>query len=105
MPSEAKAVRLHAEARSELRDSVAFYRERAGERWAVRFKLRVAEGLKAIAAKPERYPPAPDLPGVQKLRLRQFPFSLLYINRTDYVWVVAVAHGSRKPGYWKERVS
>src|ERR1035441_1486470 len=27
-----------------------------------------------------------------------------YIDRTDYLWVMAVAHGSRKPGYWKQRV-
>jgi toxin ParE1/3/4 len=43
------------------------------------------------------------MPGVQKFRLTQFPFSLLYINGADYLWVVAVAHGSRKPGYWKQR--
>jgi len=71
----------------------------------VQFKQRVAEGLRAIAANLERYPPVPDLPGVQKFRLKQFPFSLLYITRADYVWVVVVAHGSRKPGHWKERIA
>jgi hypothetical protein len=30
--------------------------------------------------------------------------SPLNINQADYLWVVAVAHGSRKPGYWKKRV-
>jgi toxin ParE1/3/4 len=69
-----------------------------------RFKERVAEGLSATAANPERYPPVRDMPGVQKFRLTQFPFSLLYINRADYLWVVADAHESRKPGYWKKRV-
>jgi hypothetical protein len=39
-----------------------------------------------------------------KFRLTQFPCSLLYINRADYLWVVAVAHGSRMPAYWKRRV-
>ena len=81
MPGRNKAVKLHAEARAELQKSVAFYRERAGEGWAARFKQRVAEGLNAIGANPERYPLAPDMPGVQKLRIEQFPFSLLYITR------------------------
>ena len=81
MPDRNKAVKLHVEARAELQESIAFYRERAGEAWAARYKQRVAEGLKAIGANPERYPPAPYLPGVQKLRIEQFPFSLLYINR------------------------
>jgi hypothetical protein len=30
--------------------------------------------------------------------------SPLNINQADYLWAVAVAHGSRKPGYWKQRV-
>ena len=103
MPPQGKALKLHPEARVELQESVTFYRERAGERWAVAFKERVAEGLLAIATDPARHPCMPDLPGVQKCRLKQFPFSLLFINRQDYVWVVAVAHGSRKPGYWRDR--
>jgi toxin ParE1/3/4 len=104
MPPQGKTVKLHPEARIELQASVSFYRERAGEPWALRFKERVAEGLRAIVANPERYPPERDMPGVRKFRLTQFPFSLLYINRADCLWVVAVAHGSRKPGYWKPRV-
>ena len=86
MPPQGKAVRLDPEARIELQAAATFYRERAGEPWASRFKQRVAEGLRAIAANPERYPPAPDMPRVLKLRLTQFPFSLLYINRAHYVW-------------------
>jgi plasmid stabilization system protein ParE len=105
MVSSAKAVKLHPAAQAELQESVAFYRDRAGERWAQRFKKRVAEGLAAIAAQPERYPPEPDLPGVRRIRLKQFPFSLLYIDRGDHIWLVAVAHGSRRLGFWKDRIS
>lgn len=104
MPTRPKTVRLHPAARDELQDSVTFYREKAGERWADRFKERVAEGLRAIAANPSRYPPVRGLPNIKRLRLKQFPFSLLYLDRGDEVWVVAVAHGSRRPGYWKSRV-
>lgn len=100
-----KIVKLHIEAKTELLDSVVFYRERAGEKWANLFKERVAEGLVAIASDPERHPKFRGFPDVQKIQLKQFPFSLLYINRTDIVWVVAVAHGSRKPGFWKDRLS
>jgi toxin ParE1/3/4 len=104
MPVEGKPVKLHAGARSDLQESVTFYRERGGERWVARFKLRVAEGFNAIAANPELYAPVPDMPGIRRIRLKQFPFSLLYMNRTDDIWVVAVAHGSRKPGYWRQRL-
>ncbi len=32
-----------------------------------------------------------------------FPFSLVYTVRGDTIFIVAVAHQSRKPGYWKRR--
>jgi plasmid stabilization system protein ParE len=104
MPHQAKAVKLHPEARAELQESVAFYRKQAGKHWADRFKQAVAQGLSAIASNPERHPPVADMPGVQRIRLNQFPFSLLYVNRANDIWVVTVAHGSRKPDYWKGRV-
>jgi toxin ParE1/3/4 len=104
MPEGSKPLRLHAEARAELQESVGFYRHRAGEWLVSQFKLRIVEGLNAIAAAPERHPQISNLPGVQKVQIKQFPFALFYVNRTKYIWIVAVAHGSRKPGYWKNRI-
>ncbi len=36
--------------------------------------------------------------------LRRFPFSVVYAVNGELLYVVAVAHGSREPGYWQERV-
>jgi toxin ParE1/3/4 len=36
--------------------------------------------------------------------LRKFPFSVVYANMGDLVYIVAVAHGSREPEYWRPRV-
>lgn len=36
--------------------------------------------------------------------LRRFPFSVVYAVAGDLVYIVAVAHGSRAPGYWRLRV-
>ncbi|MEP7213207.1 MAG: type II toxin-antitoxin system RelE/ParE family toxin [Acidobacteriota bacterium] len=36
-------------------------------------------------------------------RLSRFPFSLIYYIEPDSIVVVAVAHHSRRPGYWRER--
>lgn len=36
--------------------------------------------------------------------LRRFPFSIVYAATPDLLYIVAVAHGSRKPGYWHLRV-
>ena len=104
MPTGPRALKLHSEAEAELQTSVSFYRGRGGDRLAERFKEHVEAGFRAILANPERFPPARDIPGVQKFRLKHFPFAPLYIRRSKYIWIVAVAHGSRRPGYWTQRV-
>ncbi len=77
MPRPGKPVQLHPEARAELQESVNFYRNRGGEHRVERFKQRVADGLNIIASQPEGHPPEPGLVGVQRLRLKQFPFSVV----------------------------
>ena len=32
-----------------------------------------------------------------------FPFSIVYAIQGDTLFVIAVAHASRRPGYWKRR--
>jgi hypothetical protein len=37
--------------------------------------------------------------------LRRFPFSVIYAVTGPLLYVLAVAHGSRGPGYWKSRLA
>jgi plasmid stabilization system protein ParE len=32
--------------------------------------------------------------------LRRFPYSVIYARASEVLYVLAVAHGHRKPGYW-----
>jgi hypothetical protein len=41
---------------------------------------------------------------VRRAPLRQFPFGVIYLVLDDVLWVVAIAHGRRRPGYWRERL-
>jgi plasmid stabilization system protein ParE len=36
--------------------------------------------------------------------LRRFPHSIIYAIVPDLLYILAVAHGSREPGYWATRV-
>lgn len=99
-----RTLKLHLEARSELEISVNFYRDRGGEALAEMFKRRVGAGFDAIRKDPERFPEVKGMVGVKKYRVRQFPFSILFIDRPEHIWVIALAHGSRKPGYWVKRM-
>ena len=33
-----------------------------------------------------------------------FPYAVIYLEREDYLWMVALMHMKREPGYWKERL-
>ena len=42
---------------------------------------------------------------VRSLRVRRFPFRVVYVNEGSSFTVVAVAHASREPGYWMHRLT
>ena len=33
-----------------------------------------------------------------------FPYAVIYVEKPDSVWIVAVMHTKRQPGYWRERL-
>ena len=33
----------------------------------------------------------------------RFPYKVVYRERVDDVYIVAIAHSSRRPGYWRNR--
>jgi plasmid stabilization system protein ParE len=40
---------------------------------------------------------------VRRLGVEGFPFSIMYREFPEGIYVVAVAHDKRRPGYWKNR--
>ena len=93
-------MKLHEEADEELKAAAVFYELRLtglGEN----FLARVSESLDLISTNP--------LAGhlwfddYRRILTRQFPYSLVYRVEGDRVYVIAVAHWSRRPDYWKER--
>lgn len=38
------------------------------------------------------------------MSVERFPFSIVYVPFDEVLFVAAVAHMSRKPGYWLRRV-
>jgi toxin ParE1/3/4 len=66
------------------------------------FIAAVERAVARIAAFPEHG--SPHLMGTRRVVLRRFPFSVVYLLEPEAVLVVAVAHHSRRPGYWRDRV-
>lgn len=96
-----KSFRFHPEARIDLRDGARWYRER-NVVLAAEFRAAVNDAVRAIAQSPQRWPVYPH--GAHRLVLQRFPYSVIYLDDPDEVVIVAVAHGKRRPGYWKGRI-
>jgi plasmid stabilization system protein ParE len=65
--------------------------------------------LKAVEQTSQRIASSPEAGPVWQGHLRMrivagFPFTVLYAIEADQIFVVAVAHQSRRPGYWSKRV-
>ncbi|MCA9709270.1 MAG: type II toxin-antitoxin system RelE/ParE family toxin [Myxococcales bacterium] len=95
-------VRFHRSAQAEFDRSYAWYEER-NPMAAVRFLDEVLDKTRRIAEAPERWPVVRGR--TRALALDRFPFTLVYRHRPseDLVWIVAVAHQRRRPGYWHGR--
>ena len=95
-----KSVRFHSEAEEELLQHEAWYRERS-EVAAQGFLLELEHAIAAVSEAPGRWPIGRR--GERPYVFPRYPFTLLYRVREDYVFVTAVAHHSRRPGYWHHR--
>jgi hypothetical protein len=55
-----------------------------------------------VSRDPRRF--FPFHPPAQRALARKFPYSVVYLDQPDRVWIVAVMHASRRPGYWRKRL-
>ena len=69
---------------------------------AEKFKLELARAERLVKRSPATW--AAYFHGTSGFRMRGFPFVMAYIVRGESVFVVALAHTRRRPGYWKQRV-
>ena len=95
-------IELLPRAQRELEYAQAWYEARRaglGKRFLDEMDAMIAR----IAAGPQRFPRWLDDALYQRAVLSRFPYVVMFIadQRTRTVTVVAVAHTSRKPGYWK----
>ena len=96
---------LLPEARAELREA-AFRYERERNGLGDEFLIAVDEAIQSIVAMPlvfGYYEALPDNHRFRRLRMRRFPYIVVYECREDGILIVSVAHTSRKPGYWLKR--
>jgi hypothetical protein len=95
------AVPFLPEAREEFLDAAARYDMQAPGLGEV-FIADVEHAVTRIAAFPEHG--SPFLAGTRRVVLRRFPHSVVYEVSSAGLLIVAIAHHSRRPGYWRRRL-
>lgn len=97
--------RIVAGARRDIRSSTAWYKKSG---MTAKFLLALAAAFQRVEADPQSLPfsenPWPT-PGrdFRRCPVDRFPFQVIFEIRPDEVVILAIAHGSRRPGYWKRR--
>ncbi|MBX9637638.1 MAG: hypothetical protein K2Q45_08830 [Nitrosomonas sp.] len=46
---------------------------------------------------------AEGVSGIKRLMLRRFPYDIVVRESSDEIIIIAIAHHSRRPGYWRNR--
>ncbi|WP_442875405.1 type II toxin-antitoxin system RelE/ParE family toxin [Desulfobacula sp.] len=84
----------------ELKDAIAYYEEQQSG-LGLKFKEEADQHINWILSNPT----------VSRLRkrsyhrvnLKVFPYYIAYMIRGETLWILAIAHGHRKPEYWINR--
>lgn len=97
--------RLHPLASAEVGEAARWYQAR-GEGLDERFMSAVRTALESIEANARRFAKLETL-GVttnyRRVLVRKFPYFIVFRVFDDEIFVYAVAHGSRRPNYWRHR--
>ncbi len=100
-----KPVRPDAAADAEIRAEIRWYEEQSAglgqELWD-----EIQRVIALIVEHPRIGSAVPDVktkPTSRRVRLRRFPFYVVYRERPADIQLIALAAMSRKPGYWIQR--
>ena len=96
-----KKVKISPDAEKEFREASFFY-----SNISKTLKSRFIEKFKSVKYYISMYPEGSPLieEGIRHHVFDIFPFSVVYIVREEYIYIVAVAHHSQHPDYWKDRM-
>ena len=94
-----KPILIDRRARAELDKAMAWYeKQRAG--LGLDFHGEVDKALAKIQEDPRLGSPYKRTDYRFRL-VRRFPYVIYYLELDDSIWVAAIAHGSRRPDYWR----
>jgi plasmid stabilization system protein ParE len=92
---------FHPEASQEYLDAIEYHAALSMD-LGIRFDSEIQRLVGEISRDPQRF--LRIRPLVQRAISPEFPYSVVYVDQPDRVWIVAVMHAKRRPGYWIKRL-
>lgn len=97
-----KPVRYEEAAGEELLDEIDRYQlKRDG--LGSEFMLAVQSAVDVIAQNPRAWQVSEYSRRARRFVMDRFPFAIVYVELADEISIIAIAHASREPGYWRTR--
>jgi len=93
---------VHPEALADLAGAKDFYREQAGAKLAESF-INEFERIAVVLLTYPGFGTTDVGDDIRKQPMRRFPYTVVYKPLADEIRVLAVAHQSRKPRFWRGR--
>lgn len=102
-----KPARYHPAAREELRAAVRYGEvDRPGR--GASLEAAVGHVLRRLRQLPRSAPRWPRLRSAFEIRralVKRHPYLVIYAILPDQLVIIAIAHTSKRPGYWRDRIA
>ena len=91
---------FHPEAEAEFLQAIDYY-EGCEPGLGYDFALEVHSTIDNILSYPSAWAALED--DIRRCQIRRFPYGIIYSLHGDFIFILAVMHLHRDPGYWKDR--
>jgi toxin ParE1/3/4 len=91
---------FHPEAEIELFEAIDYY-EGCEAGLGYDFSIELYSSIQNILDYPNAWPILED--DIRQCLVNRFPYGILYSIEQDHIFILAVMHLHRAPGYWKHR--
>jgi plasmid stabilization system protein ParE len=88
------------QALEELKDAIDYYEEQQNG-LGLKFKEEIDQCVNWVSQNSKI--PMLRAGGYRRINLKIFPYYIAYIIKEDTIWIIAIAHGYRRPKYWIKR--
>lgn len=94
-------MKFHPKVRIEISQALAVY-DAESLNLGNEFIAEYQRGIRNIDLEPDRWERVGKI--TRRHVLGRFPFSFIYATKENVIWILALMHHKRHPGYWRRRL-